>query len=61
MTGASIWLEKRAEQCGILGATLPEPRLVLFHYRDDKMNESSLGFAASPIPLVPFLLQCEEE
>lgn len=54
MTGASIWLEKRAGQYGILGATLPEPRLVLFCSRDDEMNESSLGFAASPIPLVPF-------
>ena len=60
MTGASIQLEKRAGQYGILDATLPEPRLVLCHPRDDAMSEGDLGFAA-PLITVPFSLQCEEE
>ena len=51
MTRASIQREKGAGRCGMLDATLPKPRLVLFHSRD---NVSSLGVAVSPKPPVPF-------
>lgn len=51
MTSTSIQREKGAGRCGMLDATLPKPRLALFHARD---NVRSLGFAVSPKPPVPF-------